>query len=236
MKNMFSYDSKLMSVLSYIGDVFILNILFLVSCVPVVTIGAALAGLHNAARILRDPEDDRSAVRAYFRGMKEGFFKITLVSIIFLVVDAILYYTLYVAYVNRDSGMFIHWVVPLVALCLAAIYQQTIAQFHSQFSCTVRQLFRNSAMMMLWHPLVCILSALLLCVPLLIFFLLPELFMSITPLFLTLYFPMAAIGAAALNKKSFKALIDHYNDPEAIDRKEEPEEKTEEVEEEAAKE
>ena len=234
MNNMFSYDSKLMSVLSYIGDLFILNILFLVSCVPVVTIGAALAGLHNAARILRDPEDDRSVVRAYFRGMKEGFFKITFVSIIFLIIDVILYYTLYVAYVNQDSGMFIHWAVPLVALCLAAIYQQTIAQFHSQFSCTVRQLFRNSAMMMLWHPLVCLLSALLLCIPMLIYFLLPDLFITITPLFLTVYFSMAAIGAAILNKKSFQALIDHYNDPEAIDRKEEPEEASEEVVEEDA--
>ena len=217
MKNMFSPDSKMMSVLGYIADLFILNVLYTVCCIPVVTIGAAQAGLHNAARILQDPLDDRSAIKGFFRGMKEGFFKITLAHVLFLIVDGILYYTLYVAYTNRETGLFVHWGIPLAALCFAMIYQHTTALFHSQFSCTFGQLLRNSAMMMIWHPLASVLSTVLLCVPMIMFLLTPNLFVDITPLFITVYFSLAAIGARLLNRKGFKALIDHYNNPKALD-------------------
>ena len=224
MKNMFSHDSKLVSVLSFIADLFILNVIYTVCCVPIVTIGAAQAGLHNAARILQNPLDDRSAIKGFFRGMKEGFFRITLTHVLFLVVDAILYYTLYVTYTNRETGLFAHWGFPLAALCFAMVYQHTAAMFHSQFSCTFRQLLRNSAMMMIWHPLASILSTVLMCVPLLMYLLTPNLFIEVTPLFITVYFSLAAMGAFLLNQKGFKALIDNFNNPEDPEVKEEEEE------------
>lgn len=221
MKNIFSHDSKLMSVLGFVADVFILNVLYTLCCIPVVTIGAAQAGLHNAVRILNDPMDDRSAIKGFFRGMKEGFFRITLVHVLFLIVDLILCYTLYVSFTNRETGLFVHWAVPLVGLCVALVYQHTAALFHSQFSCTLRQLLRNSAMMMIWHPLASVLSTALLCVPMAMYLLTPNLFIEVTPLFLTVYFSLAALGACLLNRKGFKALIDHFNNPEGDEEEEE---------------
>ena len=44
MGGLFSYDSKLMQILNFIGDLIILNVLYLVCCLPVVTIGAAQIG------------------------------------------------------------------------------------------------------------------------------------------------------------------------------------------------
>jgi len=103
MKNIFSYDSKLVTSLSFIADLFILNLLYLVCCLPLFTIGAAQAGLHNAVRILQDPLDGRSTVKAFFRGFKEGFGRITLAWLLFYVIEGILYYTLYITltYENR---------------------------------------------------------------------------------------------------------------------------------------
>ena len=47
MKNIFSLDSKLMQGLSTVGDYIILNILFLITCLPVITIGAAKTALFR---------------------------------------------------------------------------------------------------------------------------------------------------------------------------------------------
>ena len=81
MNSIFSYDSPLMQVLTYIGDLIILNFIFLLCCLPVFTIGAAQAGMFTAVRVLSDKEDDSSAVAAFFRGFKNGFGKVTLTSI-----------------------------------------------------------------------------------------------------------------------------------------------------------
>ena len=70
MNGLFSYDSKLMQVLGFIADLFLCNVLYMLCCIPIVTIGPAQAGLHNAMRTLGDTEDDRSAVKQFFKGLK----------------------------------------------------------------------------------------------------------------------------------------------------------------------
>lgn len=221
MKNMFSYDSKLMSVLSFIGDLFILNVLYLLCSVPVFTIGAAQAGLHTAVRVLQDPMDGRSPVKAFFRGFKAGFGRITLAWLLFFVFDIILYFTLYMTFTYADTGLLIHWGVPLVGVCISLVYQTVLGLFHSQFSCTFPQLLRNCALMCVWHPLASVLSGVLMCAPMIMFLLIPAIFVQITPLFLTVYFSLAALLIYLLTQKAFKALIDNFNNPEDPEAKEE---------------
>ena len=222
MKNMFSYDSKLMTVLGFIGDLFIVNLLFLICCFPIFTIGAAQAGLHTAMRILQDPEDGRSAVKGFFRGFRSGFGRITIVWLMFMVLEAVLFYSLYITFTYRDMDLFLPWWIPLVGLCMSVVLQSVAALFHSQFSCTFKQLLRNTLMMCVWHPLASVLTGVLMCVPLLAFLLIPDIFVSITPLFLTVYVSLASMMVYLLTQKAFKALIDNFNNPEV------PEEKSEE--------
>ena len=94
MKNIFSYESKFMQTLLVAADYIILNAVFILCCLPVFTIGAAQAGLYTGIRVLRDKEDDSSCLKAFFRGFKSGFGKITLVWCLFAVVIAILGYNL----------------------------------------------------------------------------------------------------------------------------------------------
>ncbi len=213
MNNIFSPDSKLMSILSFVGDLFILNLLYIFCCIPVVTIGAAQAGLHTAVRILQDPKDGRSKVKAFFRGFTSGFGKVTLAWLLFFVIDAILYYTLYVSYAFADTGAFVHWAVPLVCLCISLIYQTMLGLFHSQFSCTLPQLLRNCMLMCIWHPLASVLAGVLMCAPGILFLVVPQLFVEVTPLIITVYYPLAALLVFTLTQKAFKTLIDEFNGP-----------------------
>lgn len=208
MSNLFSYDSKLTNVLSYIGDLFIINVLFLVCCLPIFTIGAAQAGLYTAMRQMIDPNDDRSCIKAFFRGFANGFGKITLVSTFFLVLDVILLYTLIMAWDYKDTGLFIHWGFPGVILLLCLLVHSLLPLFHSRFNCGPMQLFRNCLLLLVSHPLRSVAVAVLTWAPAVLFFLMPNLFLDLGALFVTVYYSVAFLFGAYLMIKPFKLLID----------------------------
>ena len=47
MKELFNIESPFMQLLTRVGDLIIVNFLFLVCCVPLVTVGASAAALHR---------------------------------------------------------------------------------------------------------------------------------------------------------------------------------------------
>lgn len=78
MGKLFNLDSPLMQFMTKVADLMILNILFVVSCLPIVTIGAAWTGLY--AVTLKMVGDQESAIaRSYFRAFRQNFRQATLV-------------------------------------------------------------------------------------------------------------------------------------------------------------
>lgn len=65
-------DSPLMRFMTKVADLMILNILFLVSCLPIFTIGAAWTGLYAVTlKMVRDQEG--SIAKSYFRAFRRNF-------------------------------------------------------------------------------------------------------------------------------------------------------------------
>lgn len=209
MSSIFSPDSKLMHMLSYVADLFILNIIFLICCLPVFTIGAAQAGLYTATRQMIDPYDDRSVIKAYFRGFVNGFGKISLVSTFFLLLDVILLYTLFMSIDYPQLG--IHWLFPTILLTLCLFVHSLLPVFHYRFSCGPFQLVRNCVLLLIAHPLRSIAVALLTWAPAALFFLNPQMFLDLSALFVMFYYSVAFLFGAFLMVKPFKQLIDDLN-------------------------
>lgn len=69
---MFKLDSKFMILCSKFADLFILNILTIAFCIPVVTIGPALAALHYTAFRL-STGTERSVLRDFLHGIRINF-------------------------------------------------------------------------------------------------------------------------------------------------------------------
>ncbi len=227
MKGLFSYDSVFGRVMSFITDMILLNILFLVCCLPIVTIGAAQSGLYYAVRTLRDPEDDRSCYKLFFKGFASGFWRITLVWCVFLVIDTILMYTMLMCFSYADTGLFIHWGVPCAGLIFSLILHSLTTIFHSQFTCGPVQLFRNSFLLLATNPFHAIVVGVLTWVPLALALLRPNTFLDFLPLFLLVYYTVALLINSTVMKKPFQRLIDHVNGDD-IEVREDAEEQTEE--------
>lgn len=81
----FQADSPLMEGLSKITDLVILNLVVLVCCIPVVTAGAAITGMHYVLlKMVRDEEG--YILRSYFKSFRENFLQATGMWLIFLAV------------------------------------------------------------------------------------------------------------------------------------------------------
>ena len=85
MKSIFSYDSPLIQFLSRIFDLIILNLLFLLCMVPVVTGGAGLTAMYRVLQNMVYKNDDNGVVKPFFRAFRENFKAVTPIWLLFVV-------------------------------------------------------------------------------------------------------------------------------------------------------
>jgi len=216
MGGFFSYESKPMQILNFFGDLILLNIIYLLCCIPLVTIGAAQSGMFTACKVLLDKEDDSSPYAAFWRGFTSGFGTVTLSWGVMTVATV-----LTIWWAGSAVGLGASAWLSYFAVALCAIFQTLVPAFHSRFGCKWWQLITNSWFLLFAHPLRSIGTVLLIWIPG-IFFIIScaarELwdFMAMTPIWGTLYFSTAFCFATTFLKKPFTTLTDHYNEVHGI--------------------
>lgn len=86
MGKIFDLESPVMRALSKMADVFWLNILTLVCCIPIVTAGSAFTALHFCClKLVRNEEG--YITKDFFRSFKENFKQATIIRIIVLIIN-----------------------------------------------------------------------------------------------------------------------------------------------------
>lgn len=77
-------NSPLWRFMGFMGDLVCVNLLFLLTSVPVITIGASITAMHSVFFRLREKRDN-GLIRDYFRAFAGNFRKSTIVWILYLV-------------------------------------------------------------------------------------------------------------------------------------------------------
>lgn len=208
----FNYDSKLMQSLSFLADLIILNLCFIVCSLPIFTIGAAQAGLYTAIKVLLDKDDDSSSFKAFFRGFANGFGRITIPWLCFLVMIVLVGFNLLNVLAYQYSGLNAPVVISIIGLCICALFQTMMPPFHARFSCTSWQLVKNNWFMVLAHPLRSILVTGLTWVPVIVLAVDPYTFMSITPLWGAFYYSTIFMLCFRIMKKPYEQLTQQFLD------------------------
>lgn len=115
MKNILNLESPLMQMLTRIGDLILLNVLFLICCLPVITAGASLAALHKMTQEIVY-ETDSSTVKGFFRAFKANFRQATGLWLIILFVAAGLFcdYLLIVTFFSGSES--VKWMIGLLVV------------------------------------------------------------------------------------------------------------------------
>lgn len=210
MKSFLSYDSPIMSLLRGVSNTMFLNMLFLVCCLPVVTIGAAWTALFAACRVM---QEDGPCYKAFFKTFFRGFKRATLA---WLILFPLLTLTLYMAMMVwnlRMAGMpfaQVSLVISIVAIVIVLMLITMTFLFYSKFECTVKQLLKNGAFMMVAYLIRSIIITLLCWGPFFLMWIDTGLFGQGIIVYMLLYFGIAAGISVWLMKKPFKRLVDAF--------------------------
>ena len=89
MRDIFNLDGPVFEALNRLADMVILNLLFLLCCVPVITIGASLTALSCVTLKMKDKEEGYVA-RTFFRSFRQNFRQATVIWLILLMAAAVM--------------------------------------------------------------------------------------------------------------------------------------------------
>lgn len=143
-------DGKIMNFLSRLGDMFILNILYLVCCIPVITIGAATTALYY--NTLKMAENRESYVwKDFLRVFKENFRQATVIWLMILAVLAVLVVNFFmVGSLGEQLGAIvaIASIVVGIFLIIAGVY---VFPLLARFDNTVFRMIKNAVLIAIHH-------------------------------------------------------------------------------------
>ena len=90
MRNIFNLDGPLFTALNKLSDLIILNLLFIVCSLPIVTAGASLTALSYVTLKIREGEEGY-VTRSFFKSFKQNFRQATLIWLILLAAALIMF-------------------------------------------------------------------------------------------------------------------------------------------------
>ena len=199
----FDLESPFMQTMGKVADLMWLNILTLVCCMPIITVGASMTALHySALKIARGEEC--YITKDYFKSFKENFKQGTIIWLIQLAIVLLLvgdFYIIEKADVELGSKMqILLMVVAIMVLFTSMFIYPVLAKFEN----TILQTIKNSFLIGVLQFPKTILMMVLAVAPFVLFIF----FEQLTPIVFCFCFSAPAWVAAKLYSKFFKKLED----------------------------
>ena len=209
LSGIFNYDNPIWRFMGKFCDILILNVLWIVLSIPIVTIGASTTAVYYVTlKLVRDEEGP--TIRSFFKSFKENFKQSTAIWLILLAAGALTGFDLYFfLFLQREPSMLrkvmlaifgaFAMIVILTGLYVfplqARFYNPVKRTLFNGFFMSVRHMFHSVAILLIDIGL-----------PLAAIFALPLL----QPLLFLFGFPMLAF----FNSYMFVRIFDNYMPPE----------------------
>lgn len=144
MNGIFNYDGKFSRFLQKVSDVIIASVLWIVGCIPLITIGTSTTALYYAS--IKAVLGEGTIVKNFFKSYKENLKQSIVVEVILLVVAYIMYLNWNIGFKMMENGTVFKVVffVVLAWILLEVIY---IFPVLARFALTTRHLFVNAFIM-----------------------------------------------------------------------------------------
>lgn len=161
MGNLFNMDNAFFRFMGKLFDVVALNLVFIIVCIPLVTIGPAVSALYYAS--VKSIRRDRSyPIKEFFKAFKRDFKQSFIVGLILALAAAIIYVDIrfVVDFIKNDftAMRYVYLIIGLV-ISFISVY---IFPLISRFSLKISGLFRLSFYLAIRHLLTTVVSLILL--------------------------------------------------------------------------
>jgi uncharacterized membrane protein YesL len=167
--SIFAADSALMRVLGKIADVIVLNLVFVATSLPIVTLGASLTALHHTAmRIVRGRADSITAdyLRAFRANLRPG--SLLLLALVGLAAVLTGWYVVVMAFVVSPTLQLILLAVWFVMALQLATTSLFAFPYLATFDDPTKRVLRNACLMSWRHPLATLMVAVITGLPVVI--------------------------------------------------------------------
>jgi len=201
MRKFFNLDSPFMIFLSNLTDIVILNVICLICCIPIVTIGPAVTAMHYVTlKIVKD--ENGYIVKNFFKSFKENFRQAFIAWLIFLLITVVFILDFKILQsMGINENKIISIVVGAIYLfsSMTAMYVFPIL---SRFSNSLGQTIKNAFFMSILHIFKTLIMAVIYILP----FLLLPLHIMVIPVFLL----VGLAGPAYFNSFIWKSIFKKY--------------------------
>lgn len=152
MSAIFNYDNKFSQGMNKLVNIFFISVLWLVWCVPIVTVGASTTAMYYTVnKVLRH---NRSYVfKEFWSAFKSNFKQSTILWLILLAVGALMSVDAYIMKAFYEAGSEIGkmYVVFYILILFEIIYSIYIFANLARFENTNKQILKNAAIMSIAH-------------------------------------------------------------------------------------
>ena len=202
MGKVFNFEGPVFSFLSRLADLFWLNLLFILCCIPVITVGAASTALYYVT--LKMAKDEEGYItKSFFKSFKDNFFQATVIWILFLVIAAVMLIDLRIANGGNVADFFNDpsvsniVVVAVGVMCIVLLMTLTyVFPLLAQFDNTVKNTVKNAFLISIRHLPYTFLMILVSFVPVALIWFSPALLILV----LIMFSATAYINSKYLNK------------------------------------
>lgn len=202
-------DGPVAQALTKIANLALINIYFLICCIPIFTIGASFTAMMDIAWNMTKGTEGTGITKAFFHSFKSNFKRSTGIWLIQLVIIVVLYVDYrYGQALNIKGNMAVVFYSIFAIMCM-------LVAFTTWYALTMQAIFDNTVLNMIKNGLLISLArfpyslgiAVCLLSPFIVFLMSPQTAFFFMPLMVLLWFGCVSYGAAFLFRKALAPFL-----------------------------
>lgn len=150
MGNIFSLDGKFFTFMSKVADLIILNIIYCLCCVPIITIGPATTALYYVTLKMVKNEESY-IIKSFFKSFKLNFKQGLAIGLLLMAAAGIIVGDIYIMLSWDAKYKFVLIVIFIFLLVIWIFITIYIFPLLATFENTVKQTLKNSLLMSIRH-------------------------------------------------------------------------------------
>ncbi len=211
MGRFFNLDSPVMNFLSRLADLMILNICFLITCIPVFTIGASYTALLNVTMKMAKNEESY-IIKSYFKQFKDNFKNSTIFWIGICVTGVVIFVDFrFSQQLEGSLAIAFQFVMSLITIMVVMVFNYVFA-LESTFANTRRNTVKNSLLFGIRYLPFTVIITIINAIPFICFLVGGMVFVYAMPVFLLIGFALLALLNGFIYRKLFDPVIKMIKD------------------------
>lgn len=199
-----------MKIVNLAGTAVMLNLMFLLACVPVVTIGPALCGLYSGVRYMIRGD---GPVRGFWEGFKTNFLRMMIAGVIFTGIIAYFIIMVNGAYNTwLELGVFRDIIIYSIPAMVPVMLLSALVMLNIYIPYGVTDWLKNGVNLIVKAPVWVLVTAALLIAPVACLLWASDIFILAIIIFVGFWFAVAAFATTLLLKDSLVDMLLEYRE------------------------